>query len=158
MSYFLLPLVLLIGSIAAAAQDVDLLIRGGRIVDGTGNPSFLGDLAIRGKLIAAMGHLGSVPAKRVVDAEGLTVAPGFIDIHNHSDYTLVADGDAQSMVRQGVTSMILGEGESAGPIGGKQSASSRRVLPGGGVPDWTDFTGYFARLLRQGISTNVGAS
>ena len=157
MSYFLLPLVLLIGSIAAAAQDVDLLIRGGRIVDGTGNPSFLGDLAIRGKLIAAMGHLGSVPAKRVVDAQGLTVAPGFIDIHNHSDYTLVADGDAQSMVRQGVTSMILGEGESAGPIGGKQSAYSRRVLPGGGVPDWTDFTGYFARLLRQGISTNVGS-
>jgi N-acyl-D-aspartate/D-glutamate deacylase len=77
-----------------------------------------------------MGHLGSVPAKRVLDAKGLTVAPGFIDIHNHSDYTLVADGDAQSMVRQGVTSMILGEGESAGPIGGKQSASSRRVLPG----------------------------
>jgi N-acyl-D-aspartate/D-glutamate deacylase len=141
----------------AAAQDVDLLIRDGRIVDGTGNPSFLGDLAIRGKLIAAMGHLGSVPAKRVVDAQGLTVAPGFIDIHNHSDYTLVADGDAQSMVRQGVTSMILGEGESAGPIGGKQSAYSRRVLPGGGVPDWTDFTGYFARLLRQGISTNVGS-
>jgi len=157
MAYSLLPLLLLFASITAAAQDYDLLIRNGRIVDGTGNPSFLGDIAIQGKRIAAMGHLGPVHAKRLVDAQGLTIAPGFIDIHNHSDYTLVADGNAQSMIRQGVTSMILGEGESAGPIGGKQSASSRRVLPGGGMPDWTDLAGYFARLLRQGISTNVGS-
>jgi N-acyl-D-amino-acid deacylase len=141
----------------AASQDIDLLIRGGRIVDGTGNPSFLGDVAIRGNRIAAMGHLGSAAAKRVVEAAGLTVAPGFIDMHNHSDYTLIVDGDAQSMIRQGVTSMILGEGESAGPVGGKQTPSSRRVLPGGASPDWSDFSGYFARLLRQGISTNVGS-
>lgn len=140
-----------------SAQEIDLLIRGGRIVDGTGNPSFPGDIAIRGGRIAAMGHLGSWSAKRIIDAGGLTVAPGFIDMHNHSDYTLIVDGDAQSMVRQGVTSMILGEGESAGPIGGKQDASSRRVLPGGGAADWTDFSGYFARLLRQGISTNIGS-
>jgi N-acyl-D-aspartate/D-glutamate deacylase len=141
----------------AAAQEIDLLIRGGRIVDGTGNPSFPGDIAIRGGRIAAMGHLESWSAKRIVDARGLTVAPGFIDMHNHSDYTLLVDGDAQSMVRQGVTSMILGEGESAAPIGGKQDASARRVLPGGGAADWTDFNGYFARLLRQGISTNIGS-
>jgi N-acyl-D-aspartate/D-glutamate deacylase len=85
------------------------------------------------------------------------VTPGFIDIHNHSDYTLIVDGDAQSMIRQGVTSMILGEGESAGPIGGKQTGPSRGVIPGGGYPDWGDFSGYFARLLRQGISTNIGS-
>jgi N-acyl-D-aspartate/D-glutamate deacylase len=135
---------------------MDLLIRGGRIVDGTGNPSFLGDVAIRGNRIAVMGHLTSTAAKRIIDARGMTIAPGFIDMHNHSDYTLIVDGDAQSMVRQGVTSMILGEGESAWPIGGKQSASSQGVLPGGVSPDWTDLGGYFARLLRQGISTNVG--
>jgi N-acyl-D-amino-acid deacylase len=139
------------------AQDADLLIRDGRIVDGTGNPSFIGDIAIRGNRIAAMGHLAAMPAKRLVDAHELTVAPGFIDIHNHSDYTLIADGDAQSMIRQGVTSMILGEGESAGPIGGKQSVSSRRVLLSRGTPDWNDLAGYFARLLRQGVSTNVGS-
>jgi len=138
------------------AQEADLLIRNGRIVDGTGNPSFLGDVAIRGDRIMALGRLGSAHAKRVLDARGMTVAPGFIDIHNHSDYTLIVDGDAQSMIRQGVTSMILGEGESAGPIGGKQTVSARRVLPGGGTPDWTDLAGYFARLLRQGISTNIG--
>jgi N-acyl-D-aspartate/D-glutamate deacylase len=78
----------------------------------------------------------------VIDAAGLAVAPGFIDIHNHSDYTLVADGDAQSMIRQGVTSMIFGEGGSAAPADGKQG--------------WTDFKGYFGLLLKQGISTNIG--
>ncbi len=141
----------------AGAQDFDLLIRGGRIVDGTGNPSFLGDVAIRGNRIVAMGHLAGATAKRTIDASGLTVAPGFIDMHNHSDYTLLADGNAQSMIRQGVTSMVLGEGESAAPVGGLQSVQFRRVLEGGGQPDWTDFTGYFARLLRQGISTNVAS-
>jgi N-acyl-D-amino-acid deacylase len=160
-SLIVLTIGFLLGWTTASAQnpapEIDLLIRGGRLVDGTGNPSFLGDIAIRGNRIVAMGHLSSTGAKRIVEASGLTVAPGFIDIHNHSDYTLIADGDAQSMIHQGVTSMILGEGESAGPIGGMQTPSSKRVLPGGGIPDWSDFGGYFARLLRQGISTNIGS-
>src|SRR5260370_39320264 len=141
----------------AAPQDFDLLIRGGRIVDGTGNPSFVGDIGVSGNRIVAMGHLVGAKAKRTVDAKGLTVAPGFFDIHNHSDYTLVADGNAQSMIRQGVTSMILGEGESAAPIGGKQQPSAKRVLLNDSPADWIDFNGYFARLLRQGISTNIGS-
>jgi len=153
----LLSLLCFLAAPVALAQDFDLLIRGGRIVDGTGNPSFMGDVAIRGNRIVAMGHLGGATAKRNIDAAGLTVAPGFIDMHNHSDYTLLADGNAQSMIRQGVTSMVLGEGESAGPVGGKQPHVSRRVLVSGGEPDWTDFNGYFARLLRQGISTNVAS-
>jgi len=153
----ILSLVCFLAAPFAFAQDFDLLIRGGRIVDGTGNPSFMGDVAIRGNRIVAMGHLGGATAKRNIDAAGLTVAPGFIDMHNHSDYTLLADGNAQSMIRQGVTSMVLGEGESAGPVGGKQPHVSRRVLVSGGEPDWTDFNGYFARLLRQGISTNVAS-
>ena len=141
----------------AFGQNFDLLIRGGRIVDGTGNPSFLGDVAIRGGRIVAMGHLAGGAATRTIDATGLTVAPGFIDMHNHSDYTLLADGNAQSMIRQGVTSMVLGEGESAAPIGGKQQPSARRVLLNDAPADWSDFNGYFARLLRQGISTNVAS-
>ena|SRR5579872_791597 len=131
------------------AQDFDILIRGGRIVDGTGNPAYDGDIAIRHGKIAAMGFLSGKTARRVINAAGLTVAPGFIDIHNHSDYTLLVDGNAQSMVRQGVTTMILGEGESAAPVGGKQE-------PSGHHETWTDFAGYFARLLNSGISTNVG--
>src|ERR1044071_5195963 len=123
----------------AQAQDFELLIRGGRIVDGTGNPAYIGDLAIRQGKIAAMGRLAGRGASRTIDAAGLTVAPGFIDIHNHSDNTVVQDGNAESMIRQGVTSMIFGEGGSAAP--------SER---------WKDFNAYFALLLKQGISTNIG--
>jgi N-acyl-D-aspartate/D-glutamate deacylase len=124
----------------ASGQDFDLLIRGGRIVDGTGNPSYVGDIAIRQGKIAAMGRLTGKTATRVIDVAGLTVSPGFIDIHNHSDFSLVQDGNAQSMIRQGVTSMIFGEGGSAAP--------SKR---------WQDFDAYFAQLLKQGISTNIGS-
>ena len=129
---------LLIAVICVSAQDFDLLIRGGTIVDGTGNPAFVGDLGIKGGRIAAMGRLAGRTAARSIDASGLTVAPGFIDIHNHSDTTIVLDGDAQSMVRQGVTSMIFGEGGSAAP-------SAR----------WKDFRAYFAQLMQQATTNSV---
>ncbi len=134
-----LGLLLLQLGVLASAQDFDLLIRGGRIVDGTGNPAYYGDVAIRQGKIVAMGRLAGATAARTIDATGLTVAPGFIDIHNHSDYSIVQDGNAQSMIRQGVTSMIFGEGGSAAP--------SKR---------WKDFDAYFAQLMKQGISTNIG--
>lgn len=126
-------------SLCLSAQNLDLLIRGGRIVDGTGNPSFVSDLGIKAGRIAAIGPLSGRTSARVIDAAGLTVAPGFIDIHNHSDYTILEDGNAQSMIRQGVTSMIFGEGGSVAP-------SAR----------WKDFRAYFTQLMEQSISTNVG--
>ena len=147
--FALLLLGLISSATAAFAQDFDILITGGRIADGTGNPSYQGDVGIRAGRIAAVGRLAGRSASRTIDATGLVVAPGFVDIHNHSDYTLVADGDAQSMVRQGVTTMIFGEGGSAAPVGGKQERGRDRA-------DWTDFQGYFAKLLKQGISTNIG--
>jgi len=134
-----LGLLLALLAALATAQDYDVLIRGGRIVDGTGNPSYMADLAIRGGKIAAMGRLAGKTAGQTIDASGLTVAPGFIDIHNHSDESIVQDGNAQSMVRQGVTSMIFGEGGSAAP--------SKR---------WKDFNAYFSELMQKGISTNIG--
>ena len=137
-------------SLAVMGQDYDIVIQGGRLIDGTGNPSFLADVAIQDGKIARIGNLGDAHAKRIIDAKGLVVSPGFIDIHNHSDYTILMDGNAQSMIRQGVTSMILGEGGSAAPVGGKQEKS-------GNVSGWTDFDGYFSRLLKQGISTNIGS-
>jgi len=129
----------------------DILIRGGRIVDGTGNPWFSGDVGIRGNRIAAVGPLGSAAARRVIDAGGLVVAPGFIDLHTHSDLTLLQDGTAQSKVRQGVTTDVTGEGTSAAPRDGLEAESGEGGLP----QDWTNFTGYFDRLTRQGISMNL---
>jgi len=120
--------------------DFDLLIRNGRVVDGTGNPSFVADVGIRDNKIAAIGRLTNRSAARTIDATGLVVAPGFIDIHNHSDDTILEDGNAESMVRQGVTTMIFGEGGSAAPS-----------------EKWKDFASYYAELLKRGISTNVGS-
>ena len=129
----------LMTGVEAQRQEFDLLIRNGRIVDGTGNPSYVGDLGVRDGKIVALGRLANRSATRSIEGTGLIVAPGFIDIHNHSDDTILEDGDAQSMVRQGVTSMIFGEGGSAAPS-----------------EQFKDFASYFAELQRRGISTNIG--
>jgi N-acyl-D-amino-acid deacylase len=111
-----------------AAEPFDLLIRGGRIVDGTGNPWFQGDVAIRGDRIAAVGRIvEEAPAKRTIDAKGLIVAPGFIDMHSHSDWTLFEDGAAPSKLRQGVTTEVLGEDSSGGPNTGKRPVKEIEV-------------------------------
>jgi N-acyl-D-amino-acid deacylase len=137
-----------------AAADYDLVIRGGRIVDGTGNPWFNGDVAIRGDRIAAVGRVEGT-ADREINAKGLVVAPGFIDIHSHSDFLLLEDGHAQSKIRQGVTTEILGEGNSAGPYRGKLSAQSRKVR--GEDREWRTLGGYFDVLDEAGSSVNVAS-
>src|SRR5215472_2665757 len=128
----------------AAEPEYDLLIRNGRIVDGTGNPWFKGDVAVRGDRIVAVGRVLAGAARREIDARGLVVAPGFIDMHSHSDYVLLEDGDAQSKVRQGVTTEVLGEGQSAGPYKGK--LSPRRAKVRGKEQTWDTLGGYFDTL------------
>ena len=81
----------------------DLLIVHGKILDGSGSPWFEGSVGIKDGKVADIGRLRNVTAKRVIDAAGLTIAPGFIDLHGHSGYTLLVDGTAQSKIRQGVT-------------------------------------------------------
>jgi N-acyl-D-amino-acid deacylase len=132
--------------VTARAQppSYDLLIRGGRIVDGTGNPSFTADVGVRGDRVAAVGRLADATGRREIDARNLVVAPGFIDLHTHSDLPLLNDGNAESKVRQGVTIDVLGESTSVAPRDG-------RAEPG----TWTDFTGYWKALARNGISMNV---
>jgi N-acyl-D-aspartate/D-glutamate deacylase len=144
-----MPLIILLFCLPIAAQEYDVLIRGGRVVDGAGNPAIQADVAIKDGRIARIGKLAGATAARTIEAKGLIVAPGFIDMHNHSDDTILVDGNAESMIRQGVTSMIFGEGGSAAPVGGKQDRRRERAT-------WTDFNGYFARVLQQGVATNIG--
>lgn len=140
---------------AAAAEPYDLVIRNGRIVDGSGNPWCHGDVAIRGDRIVAVGRIPQAAAKREIDAKGLIVAPGFIDMHSHSDYPLLEDGDAQSKIRQGVTTEVLGEGQSVAPYKGK--LSPRRAVVRGEVVRWETFAGYFAALETGGTAVNVAS-
>src|SRR5688572_16633998 len=97
-----------LGCSRAAEPEFDLVIRNGRLVDGTANPSFHGDVAIKGDRIVSVGQVRG-EGKREIDARGLAVAPGFIDIHSHSDWLLLEDGGAPSKIRQGVTTEVLGE-------------------------------------------------
>jgi N-acyl-D-amino-acid deacylase len=137
-------------------EPFDVLIRGGTIVDGTGNPWFKGDVAIRGDRIAAVGSLAAeTSARRIINASGLIVAPGFIDMHSHSDLTLLEDGSAQSKIRQGVTTEILGEDTSAGPAKGKRGP--RSLKHGGETLEWTTLGGYFETLERQRIAVNIAS-
>jgi N-acyl-D-aspartate/D-glutamate deacylase len=131
----------------------DLVIRNGKIVDGTGNPWRRGDVAIRGDRIVAVGRVPPAAAQREIDVKGLVVAPGFIDMHSHSDYLLLEDGNAQSKVRQGVTTEVLGEGTSAGPYQGKRPPHTAVV--DGKTVSWTTLGGYFDTVERAGVSVNV---
>ncbi|HEY3788046.1 MAG TPA: D-aminoacylase [Urbifossiella sp.] len=140
------------GSNASAAEAAcDILIRNGTIVDGSGNPWFHGDLAITGQRIAAVGRSLNVTARRTIDAKGLVVAPGFIDIHSHSELMLLEDGKAESKIRQGVTLEVFGEGPSAGPAKGKLPPARFRNF------QWTTLGGYFNALDQSGISINAAS-
>lgn len=134
----------------------DLLIRGARVLDGAGNPWVRADVAIRADRIVAVGRLTNAVARRTIEARDRYLAPGFIDMHSHSDFSLLVDGKAESKIRQGVTTEVLGEGGSAAPLSGPAQAAAGSELQALGLQrDWTDFNGYFNRLERQGISVNV---
>jgi N-acyl-D-amino-acid deacylase len=138
------------------AEPIDLLIRGGRVVDGTGNPWRLADVAVRGDRIVAVGRVpGDPPARRVVDARGLVVAPGFIDIHSHSDTTLFEDGAAPSKVTQGVTTEVLGEDTSGGPSKGRLPAKTARL--GTRTVRWTTLGGYLDAVRSARTAVNVAS-
>ncbi len=146
----------LIAACLSRGPGYDLVIINGRVVDGSGAAPVEADVAVRGDTIVLVGPVGQRTrdhTRRVIDARGMIVSPGFIDIHTHSDYSLLADGTAQSKVRQGVTTEILGEADSAGPVQGKATRSA----PYGLEVDWNTLGGYFKRLERQGISVNVGS-
>lgn len=134
----------------AGEQPFDILIRGGRVIDGTGAPWFLADVGIKGGHIVAIGKLQDHPAAEVIEARGSVVTPGFIDMHTHSDLSLLRDGRGLSKIRQGVTTEVIGEGQSVAPR--QKDAKDGRW---GVQPDWSTLGEYFDRLKASGISGNV---
>ena len=141
-----------VAAVPAADEAVyDLVFRGGKIVDGTGNPWFVGDVAVRDDRIVAVARQVPGKGKREIDAKSLVIAPGFIDMHSHSDYLLLEDGNAPSKVRQGVTTEILGEGVSVGPY----REEIRPLTIDGKFARFATIGDYFTTLEKSGSAVNV---
>ena len=140
-----------------ATSEYDVLIRNGRIVDGSGNPWVSGDIAIRGDRIVAIGRLEGARAKRVIDASGMVVSPGFIDMLGQSELALLIDNRSLSKLSQGITSEITGEGASAAP---QNALTLAQLQPGLDQyhlkVDWSSLAEYFARLEKTGTPINIG--
>jgi len=137
----------------ASEGEADLLITNGKIVDGSGGPWRQGNVAIKGDTIVYVGN-APMRAKRVINAAGQAVTPGFIDMHAHSEFGLSLDGRGLSMVTQGVTTNVLGEHLSAGPVLGPAVDDPMMITP----PvkrSWTTLGGFFDTLTKKGIGPNV---
>lgn len=151
-----LAFLLIVFSGCAEPQEFDVLIKDGLLVDGSGEPSYLGDLGIRGDTIAAMGDLGGAKGTIEIDARGLTVAPGFINMLSWANVSLIEDGRSQSDIRQGVTLEVMGEGRSMGPLNDRMKKSMKENQ--GSIKydvSWTSLGEYLEFLENKGVSTNV---
>jgi len=152
---------MLIAAVPLTAQGTgpyDVILRGGTVYDGTGTPGRIADVGIRGDRIAAIGNLKSAHGKTVLDAKGLAVAPGFINMLSWSTDSLIADGRSQGEIRQGVTLEVMGEGNSMGPL--TDEMKRRAVEQQGDIRydiAWTTLAEYLAYLEKKGISTNVAS-
>jgi len=138
--------------------EFDVLIKNGTVYDGTGGPPVRADVAIKGDLIVALGTFPASRAREVIDATGLAVAPGFINMLSWSTESLIADGRSQGEIRQGVTTQIFGEGESMGPLNDRMK---QRILSEQGdlkyeIP-WTTLAEYLTYLEKRGVSQNVAS-
>jgi N-acyl-D-amino-acid deacylase len=155
---FLLVTVLTLLTCPATAAEYDLLLRHGTIYDGSGRPPVVGDVAVTGDKIAAVGQLDGARGKREIDVRGLAVAPGFINMLSWATESLLHDGRSQSDIRQGVTLEVMGEGSSMGPLNAKMKREM--VEQQGDIKfdvAWTTLGGYLEHLVKRGISCNVAS-
>src|SRR5256886_12282483 len=137
------------------AANYDLLIRNGTIYDGSGRAPVVGDVAINGDSIAAVGKLTDARGKAEIDARGLAIAPGFINMLSWANESLIQDGRSQSDIRQGVTLEVFGEGSSMGPLTDKMKAVMREEQ--GDIKyevSWTTLGEYLDFLVKRGVSCN----
>src|SRR5512146_637193 len=141
----------------ASSQNYDVLIRNGRIVDGSGNPWFYGDIGVMGDRIVFVGKAApDAKAKETIDATGLLVAPGFIDMLGQSEDNLLIDRRAVSKLTQGITTEITGEGGSIAPTNDRARAGSMDFYNTFHIkPDWYSLDQYFQRLAKQGAGINL---
>lgn len=138
-------------------SQFDIIIRNGRIVDGSGRPAYNGDIAIKGQRIARIGNLANITASRTIDARGMIVAPGFIDMLGQSETSLLIDPRGMSKLMMGVTTEITGEGESIAPINERQIKEQEDFLKRFNLTiDWRTLDQYFSRLEKQGTGVNLG--
>ncbi len=141
-------------------QTYDVVIRGGTVYDGSGKPGMIADVAMNADTLAFIGDLKNAVGKKEIDAKGLAVAPGFINMLSHAEGSLLFDGNSQSDIRQGVTLEIFGEG-SMGPMNDKMKADEEEAMkhdPDWAYKiDWTTLGQYLEGLERKGISTNVAS-
>jgi len=146
----------LLALLLAAAVPYDTVVRNGRIIDGTGSPWYSGDIGIRDGRIAAIGNLAGAAARRTIDAHGMVVAPGFIDMLGQSELTILVNPHLPSKIYQGITTEITGEGNSVAPVTDAMLKADRLAYEHYGItPDWHTLREYFARLERQGIGINL---
>ncbi len=148
------------GLLMACAPPVsyDLILRGGNIYDGSGGDPFIGDVAIDGDTIVALGDIGDATATIEIDVEGLAVAPGFVNMMSWANESLIEDGRSQSDIRQGVTLEIMGEGNSMGPLNDAMKAEmAERQSDIRYDIEWTSLAEYLEFLERRGISPNVAS-
>jgi N-acyl-D-amino-acid deacylase len=130
-------------------QEFDVIIRNGTLYDGTGTKSFVGDIAIQADTIAAIGNLKGARGKKEIDATGMVVAPGFINMLSWADQNLLKDGRSMSDIKQGVTLEVFGEGWSPGPMKRKSKIPVDSL--------WTTLDGYFNWLMKKGSTPNVAS-
>ena len=146
-------------SAAPAQSDTqfDVIIKNGHVIDGTGNPWYAADVGIRGDRVVAIENLKEASAKQTIDATGLVVAPGFIDMLGQSEVALLIDNRSLNKLSQGITSEITGEGASVAPQNERTLAPMRPVLEHYRVNvDWSDLHGYFQHLEKTGTPINLG--
>jgi N-acyl-D-amino-acid deacylase len=140
------------------SPSYDLILRSGTIYDGSGTEPYMGDIAIEGDKIIALGELGKASAAREISVAGLAVAPGFVNMMSWANESLIEDGRSQSNIRQGVTLEVMGEGESMGPLSDdmkKELVSLQSDIHYN--IEWTTLDEYLRFLARRGISPNVAS-
>ena len=156
----ILPVSLLLTALCACAAPTryDIVIRNGTIYDGSGGAPVRGDVAINGDMLVAVGDIGSATGGTEIDASGLAVAPGFINMLSWADTRLIADGRSQSDIRQGVTLEVFGEGTSGGPL---TAAMKAEILEQQGdikyAVEWTTLAEFLDHLVKKGVSPNVAS-